>query len=226
MRSIIAASVVDFPEPVGPVTRIKPRGRSDRSAITFGSLSSSKLLMLNGICRMTIETQPRCLKQLPRKRASCWMPNEKSSSSSISKRFFWFSVSTEYAICSVSLGCSTYCRLEFSMSPSTRSLAHSPAVMCRSEAPFWIISSRRTLRLMPWGDPPGGVGAGEMSGNVIYALVSRIICSIVVMPFITFSHASIRSVSMPSAMAVSLISVAPAFDITLLRTAGVMAITS
>ena len=53
---------------------------------------------------MTIETQPRCLKQLPRKRARFWMPNEKSSSSSISKRFFWFSVSTEYASCSVSFG--------------------------------------------------------------------------------------------------------------------------
>ena len=51
--------------------------------------------MLNGICRITIDTQPRCLKQLPRKRARFWMPNEKSSSSSISKRFFWFSVSTE-----------------------------------------------------------------------------------------------------------------------------------
>ena len=56
---------------------------------------------------MTIDTQPRCLKQLPRKRARFWMPNEKSSSSSISNRFFWFSVSTEYASCSVSFGCST-----------------------------------------------------------------------------------------------------------------------
>ena len=55
-------------------------------------------------------TQPRCLNTLPRKRERFWMPNEKSSSSSISKRFFWFSVSTEYASCSVSRGvsdCST-----------------------------------------------------------------------------------------------------------------------
>ena len=34
--SIIAASVVDLPEPVGPVTRISPRGRSDSLAITAG----------------------------------------------------------------------------------------------------------------------------------------------------------------------------------------------
>ena len=40
------------------------------------------------------------------------MPNEKSSSSSISNRFFWFSVSTEYASVSVSLGVITYrCRV-------------------------------------------------------------------------------------------------------------------
>ena len=58
----------------------------------------------NGICRITIDTQPRCLKQLPRKRARFWMPNEKSSSSSVSNRFFWFSVRTEYASVSVSLG--------------------------------------------------------------------------------------------------------------------------
>ena len=40
-------------------------------------------------------TQPRCLKQLPRKRDRFWTPNEKSSSSSVSKRFFWFSVRME-----------------------------------------------------------------------------------------------------------------------------------
>ena len=63
--------------------------------MTFGSPRSWNVLMLNGICRITIDTQPRCLKQLPRNRARFWMPNEKSSSSSISNRFFWFSVSTE-----------------------------------------------------------------------------------------------------------------------------------
>ena len=102
--SIIAASVVVLPEPVGPVTSTRPRGFSaifdDRGELP----SSSKVLMLKGICRMTSDTQPRCLKQLPRKRARFWMPKEKSSSSSISKRFFWFSVRTEYASCSVSFG--------------------------------------------------------------------------------------------------------------------------
>ena len=93
--SIIAASVVDLPEPVGPVTSTSPRGFSAIRAITGGSLSSSNVFTLIGICRITIDTQPRCLKQLPRKRASPWMPKEKSSSFSVSNRFFWFSVSTE-----------------------------------------------------------------------------------------------------------------------------------
>ena len=45
--------------------------------------------------RITMATQPRCLKTLPRKRARFWMPKLKSSSSSVSNRFFWFSVRTE-----------------------------------------------------------------------------------------------------------------------------------
>ena len=40
--SIIAASVVDLPEPVGPVTRIRPRGLSASLATTGGRPSSSK----------------------------------------------------------------------------------------------------------------------------------------------------------------------------------------
>ena len=41
MWSIIAASVVDLPEPVGPVTSTRPRGRSARNLHTFGRPSSS-----------------------------------------------------------------------------------------------------------------------------------------------------------------------------------------
>ena len=93
--SIMAASVVLLPEPVGPVTSTRPRGRSASLARIGGRPRSSKVFRLNGIIRMTMPTQPRCLKQLPRKRARFWMPKEKSSSSSVSKRFFWFSVRTE-----------------------------------------------------------------------------------------------------------------------------------
>ena len=50
-RSIIAARVVDLPEPVGPVTRIRPFGISHRSAITAGRPSCSNVRILLGICR-------------------------------------------------------------------------------------------------------------------------------------------------------------------------------
>src|SRR5688500_8203461 len=149
--SIIAASVVDFPEPVGPVTRIRPRGLSAMRAIDGGSPRSVNVLIMIGICRITIETQPRCLKQLPRKRARFAMPKEKSSSSSVSNFFFWFSVNTEYAIWSVSFGVMTCSVLASVMSPSIRSFGRSPAVMCRSDASRSIISSSSVRRLIPVG---------------------------------------------------------------------------
>src|SRR6266513_5889694 len=67
--SIIAASVVLLPEPVGPVTRTRPRGRSASCATTLGKPSSWNVFTLNGICRITTDTQPRCWKTLPRMRA-------------------------------------------------------------------------------------------------------------------------------------------------------------
>ena len=41
--SIIAASVVDLPEPVGPVISTRPRGREVKSARIEGSPSSAML---------------------------------------------------------------------------------------------------------------------------------------------------------------------------------------
>ncbi len=41
--SIMAARVVDLPEPVGPVTRIRPRGFSQSRSMTAGRPSSRKL---------------------------------------------------------------------------------------------------------------------------------------------------------------------------------------
>ena len=46
--SIIAASVVDLPEPVGPVTSTRPRGRSASVASTGGRPSSWKLRIFSG----------------------------------------------------------------------------------------------------------------------------------------------------------------------------------
>ena len=92
--SSIAASVVDLPLPVGPVTSTSPRGRSASVASTAGSPRSLKVLICSGINRYTAPTAPRWLKTFDRNRAMPRMPNEKSSSSVSSKRFFCTSVMT------------------------------------------------------------------------------------------------------------------------------------
>ena len=69
--SIIAASVVDLPEPVVPVRRISPRSSSAISVITGGRPSWSTVRTSNGITRATIEIEPCWRKALTLKRASC-----------------------------------------------------------------------------------------------------------------------------------------------------------
>ncbi len=49
----IAASVVDLPEPVGPVTSTRPRGFMARSEKTAGAFRSSSVRTLDGIVRNT-----------------------------------------------------------------------------------------------------------------------------------------------------------------------------
>jgi hypothetical protein len=93
--SSMVASVVDLPEPVGPVTRTRPRGLLHSPSTMFGMPSSRKPRISYGICRKTADTAPRCRKQLPRKRARPFTPKDKSSSSCSSKRCFWTSVRIE-----------------------------------------------------------------------------------------------------------------------------------
>jgi len=56
MNAIIAASDVDFPCPVGPVTRTNPRGSRHRSRSLAGRLRSSMNGMDWGITRAAIRS--------------------------------------------------------------------------------------------------------------------------------------------------------------------------
>jgi len=78
--SSIAASVVDLPEPVGPVTSTRPRGFIENSAKIFGAASSSSDSTRDGIVRMTADEPRSCMNALTRKRASPGSANEKSTS--------------------------------------------------------------------------------------------------------------------------------------------------
>ena len=66
--SIIAASVVDLPEPVAPTTRTRPRLVITTSFSTAGSFSFSKFGISEAIVRITMPTQRCCTKTLTRKR--------------------------------------------------------------------------------------------------------------------------------------------------------------
>ena len=65
----MAANVVDLPEPVGPVTKTKPRGLSASSAKTCGALSCSSVKILAGIVRNTAPEPRFWLNALTRNRA-------------------------------------------------------------------------------------------------------------------------------------------------------------
>ncbi len=70
ITSIIAARVVLLPEPVGPVTRTKPRGFAVSSRSTCGTPSESSAGISCGTRRKAALTEPRWKKQLTRKRAT------------------------------------------------------------------------------------------------------------------------------------------------------------
>ena len=74
------ASVVDLPEPVGPVTSTRPRGSMHRSRKIFGAARSSSERMTEGMLRNTAPAPRFWLKALTRKRASLGISNEKSVS--------------------------------------------------------------------------------------------------------------------------------------------------
>ena len=57
---IIAASAVDLPEPVIPVTSTSPRGLSEISSSTVGRLSSRIVFTSYGIARKAKASVPRC----------------------------------------------------------------------------------------------------------------------------------------------------------------------
>src|SRR5260370_36032683 len=68
MLSMMAASVEDLPEPVGPVARTMLFCKCTISSRRAGRLRSSKLGILSGMTRMTMAQLPRWRKMLTRKR--------------------------------------------------------------------------------------------------------------------------------------------------------------
>src|SRR5690348_17154020 len=140
----IAARVVDLPEPVGPVTRIRPRGRSVRSAKTFGAFRSSSDSTFDGIVR-NAAAAPRCwLYALTRKRARFGTAKLKSHSRNSSYILRCASLMMSYTMACTS-SCSIGGRLMRRMSPCTRISGGSPDDRWRSEALFLTANARSSV---------------------------------------------------------------------------------
>ncbi len=97
---MIAASVVDLPDPVGPVTRTNPCGRLAKCSIAGGAPSWSSVGSVKGMTRNDIEIAPIWKKQLARKRATPFHENAKSTSLFVRSSCFSSSVSTDSTRCS------------------------------------------------------------------------------------------------------------------------------
>ncbi len=81
-RSSRDASVVVLPEPVGPVTSTRPRGRYAKRPMAAGTPSSSSDLISCGMVRKARPYEPRCAYTLTRNRETPFTLYAKSSSRS------------------------------------------------------------------------------------------------------------------------------------------------
>src|SRR6201998_3076017 len=135
------ASVVDFPEPVGPVTSTRPRGNMHRSRKIFGEFRSSSDRMTEGMFRNTAPAPRFWLNAFTRKRASLGISKEKSVSKNSSYAFLCLSFMMSYTMLCTSL-CDKGGMLMRFMSPSTRIMGGTPEDKCRSDALFLTANAR------------------------------------------------------------------------------------
>src|ERR1700744_5936714 len=135
------ASVVDLPEPVGPVTSTRPRGSMHRSLKVLGAFSSSRVRMVDGILRNTAPAPRFWLNALTRNRASLGISKEKSVSKNSSYALRCLSFMMSYTMLCTSL-CDRGGMLMRFMSPSTRIIGGTPEDKCRSDALFLTANAR------------------------------------------------------------------------------------
>src|SRR6185436_223749 len=146
------ASVVDLPEPVGPVTSTRPRGSMHRSRKIFGAFRSSSEMMVEGMLRNTAPAPRVGLNAFTRKRASFGISNEKSVSKNSSYALRCLSFMMSYTMLCTSLWASAGMLMRF-MSPSTRIIGGTPEDKCRSDALFLTANARSCAMSTAIADP-------------------------------------------------------------------------
>src|SRR5881275_2219073 len=146
MWLIIAASAVDLPDPVTPVTNTSPRGRSPISSSTGGRFKSRMVLTSYGIDRNANATVPRCWYTLVRNRPTPGTPIAKSASlcsaNSLTCRGVMICSASDFNSSGLSGAVSSE-----SSSPFTRIVAGRPTLSNRSDALRWTIWVMACLKL-------------------------------------------------------------------------------
>src|SRR5881397_2578540 len=146
MWLIIAASAVDFPDPVTPVTSTSPRGRRPISSSTGGRFRSRIVLTSYGIDRNANATVPRCWYTLVRNRPTPGTPIAKSASlcsaNSLTCRGVMICSASDFNSSGLSGAVSSE-----SSSPFTRIVAGRPTLSNRSDALRWTIWVMACLKL-------------------------------------------------------------------------------
>src|SRR6478609_9550897 len=160
---IIAASAVDFPEPVTPVTSTRPRGLTEISSRISGSLSSLTGFTSYGMARNAKASVPRCWYTLVRKRPTPGTPMAKSASFRSAKSFTCRGV----MICSASVFSSSGFIGAISSgvrSPLRRMVGGRPTFSRRSEPPRCTICEMAPLKLKVLAAAAGAAPAASAIG--------------------------------------------------------------
>src|SRR5205823_4403302 len=159
MWLIIAASAVDFPDPVTPVTSTSPRGRRPISSSTGGRFRSWIVLTSYGMARKANATVPRCWYTLVRNRPTPGTPIAKSASlcsaNSLTCRGVMICSASDFNSSGLS-GAVSSAR----SSPFTRIVAGRPTLSNRSDALRWTICVMACLKLKvatAWGASGMGI---------------------------------------------------------------------
>ncbi len=139
--SIIAASVVDLPDPVAPTTRTRPRLVMTTSFSTGGSCSFSKLGISEAIVRITMPTARCWTKTLTRKRETPGIEIAKLHSISLANSARCASFISEWANRRVVSGPS-FCAVSGFIAPCDFMLGGKSAEMKRSDPPAWLMVAR------------------------------------------------------------------------------------
>src|SRR6266404_7373728 len=147
IRSMSAQSVVDFPEPVGPVTRTSPFVRWQRRCTSCEMPICSTVTTAAGMARNTAPVPLRSLSALPRKRATPGISCAKSVSLiSLNSARFCSSI-TAFNITSMSSEVRTASPGIGAISPLARSSGGEPERKCRSDA-LLLTSVRRRVSIL------------------------------------------------------------------------------